>query len=445
MTADEIAAFRRLVAPRRGVLRARRQSDRGAYDGATFDVTDEHLHAHFGGSMTLGFVCADNGRARFLALDVDERFGEKLPHLAQCLERRRFETAAIATSGSDGGRGKVLVFFARSYAVATLQRLAREIYADARQLGGWSAIEAPSVVSYFPACGEGGLLRIGGRNRKPLRGAIVCDVFMSLDGEPRSFTDVVPVACLRARINEIRPVAPSLTRWARSIVEDGIDKHPGSDVLYQRTLPRLAREYAHVFGATGEAQFIAATEHLWKRSPALHEPSPKNQDPRARVNFERGRAHAWKTALESHEEALLHPGGRCIASLGASARSKALYCFLAAWAERHQLHPDAFGVSSRVVASHLSLTASAGWKRMVRAEREGAIVVHDRGTCGTRGLPMIVGLIGENDSPKDVLRRGSTRPIVLERIAARKKHEATEFNTVPTHAHARARGVFGER
>ena len=110
MTTEEVAAFRRLVSQGRGALRARQQSVRGEYDGETFEVTDEHLHAHFEGSMTLGFVCAENGRSRFLAIELDERFGLKLPYIAQILERRHFDAAAMVTSGSGPGRGKNLYF-----------------------------------------------------------------------------------------------------------------------------------------------------------------------------------------------------------------------------------------------------------------------------------------------------------------------------------------------
>ena len=101
-----------------------------------------------------------------------------------------------------------------------------------------------------------------------------------------------------------------------------------------------------------------------------------------------------------------------------------MYCFLVSWVKARQLHPDAFGISSRVVADYFRLTASAGWKRMARGERQGLIVVHDRGTRGPHGFTMILGLVGEHDTRESVLERGRTRPIVLERVAARKRHEA---------------------
>ena len=106
--------------------------------------------------MTLGFVCADVGRSRFLAIEIDERFGEKLPYLAEYLELRGFAAAAIVTNGSDSGRGKILVFVAKPYGARTLHQLVREIYAGARRLGGWSASKhrAPSITALSSAKGD---------------------------------------------------------------------------------------------------------------------------------------------------------------------------------------------------------------------------------------------------------------------------------------------------
>lgn len=444
IAAEQFAAFRKLAAPDGRILRGRTQDDAGSYGGETFEMSDEMLRAHFAGDRTLGFCCAANGKARYLAFDIDAGFTGALPSIRCELVRRKLDNATLVTGGSDGsdgGRGKVVVFFKQPHPVATLQKLARCIFSEAMPSPGGQT-EAGHTVDFYPLGGEGGLLRIGGRNRNPSRNATRCDAIVNLDGEPLSFSAIEPEARIWPRAGEHLPVEPRLTKWAKGLVQRGYQTRPRGDVLYQRDFPRLAKEYLHVYGAEGEAQFIAATEAIWARSPAMQARSVNHprQDPRK--NFERGRANAWQNARKHYNVSspvgdVMFPfarednSERCSVSSRMFEGVKALYCFLTEKVRARQLSPDAFGASVRDAAPYLGLSPSGAWKRVNAAEKIGAIVVHDRGTKGPHGWPMILGLVRGDDTPANVRERGSTRPIVRKRVEARAKRQAARSETEP--------------
>ena len=122
----------------------------------------ETLQRHFIGELSIAIRCVENGYARLLAFDVDERGPERVAALRHVLGRRGLAKHAIVTSGSDPDRAKVIIF-CRPVNQAAAVRFAQEIAEEARLTSGWG-IERAHTVDMRPTAGEGGLLRIGGRN-----------------------------------------------------------------------------------------------------------------------------------------------------------------------------------------------------------------------------------------------------------------------------------------
>jgi len=250
---EAVALLQLLSGAAHGVV----QSDDGSYAGARRRLQLAELRAHLAGEVTLGVSVVSETKATFLALDIDERFHERLPYVSRAIEQRGLSAASIATSGSDSGRGKVLVFFAKRRAATSLRSLGNAILKTAREMasGGPWGVERPGKMTVFPLNGTGGLLRIGGRNRHPSRRASGVDVLFSLDGEPRRFQDVVPAAALRRM--DPQPIAKApVGVWQPSSFDRAALRRRRLKASSQQTLPVGERGGSRAWLARNRSHYL---------------------------------------------------------------------------------------------------------------------------------------------------------------------------------------------
>jgi hypothetical protein len=429
----------------------------GTYRGALSAFSDEDARAHYAGERTFAIAAVTDpeprGRRRhaaqrvfpkthLLAFDVDERFAQRLPLLARELQARCFEAAAIATSGSDAGRGKVFVFFRNAYDARRVRNLGKKIL-DAARLDATWGIEAKPVEVY-PLGGTGGLLRIGGRNRKADRHALGCDVFFDLDGQPKALAQVQPAQRIRFPVDPIAiPVAP-VQPWVAQALTYGLayalpveyaqakrNERPlvGNTAVINKFVYRLAHEAIRRECGQGESYAKACNvfqgwlERISAASDGrLDEPSPMNHDKRNPLEWDRCGASAWSAAVAVDRAAreradTIASGGAVTLSAPRGAEpldnvtpakradfsdesltknERAVLPTLYDYARKKGITPDCFGISYREIATYAGLSDPQLAHRAVKnLVRKGYVVIHDRGTRGKRGLPTILGLVSE--------------------------------------------------
>lgn len=435
MDIPERIAFRNLLERgRRAKLRAAEQNEQGAYDSARRIVGDELLEKHFTGDVTLGFSLSDDrGRACCLCLDLDQRAPSKLPDIARALERRGLIEASIATTGSDAERGKVLVFFERRYAALSLQRLARVIYAEAKALGRWPIEHEATVVQFFPYGGEGGILRIGGRNRKPERNATNCDAFLSVWGEARSFADVVPCRLLRPEgaWHQITPAPQG--DWVEKLLANGITFGAGSRRVLS-VLFRLANEAIRL--GFGEYAYRGWCDRLWASSHAMRGPSPSGDD-RSERTWRRKCDAAWDSASRKQSDTFHYPesplGANGMYQPEASGDAEIKECiivrFVRDYARAKGFRADCVALSIRTIADHLGCSFPTAQRLRNAAIKARQIVVHDAGSRGARGLPAIIGVVEPGETPEQVRERCYDRENMRARRTSHARYAAKVAET----------------
>jgi hypothetical protein len=137
----------------------------------------------------------EDGRALFVAVDVDDGFERRRPVLAEILASDGVLGGAFATGGSTTERGKVVVTFAADArpSQAQAQEYVATVIDRARRDRRWGRESRTLRTSTFPHRGSGGQLRVLGRNRRPDRAAASPDVPLTLGGMLNDLSGVVPV------------------------------------------------------------------------------------------------------------------------------------------------------------------------------------------------------------------------------------------------------------
>jgi hypothetical protein len=411
-------------------IRASRQTTgNGKYtDSPYVDATDEMLVAHFGGEMTLGFVCGDDKRkrARLIGFDYDGPRGPgRLDALRDVLTRRGLSEATICTGGSQPGNRKVLVFFAKDHPQRALTRLAHDLDAEARNDRRYGIIAPGDKIDLRPNNGHGGLLRIGGINRKAAKGATGLDDFFSLDGEPMWLDEVKPCRIASIEIApEPIPVAP-MQAWVEKYRVNGIPERWATKEI-SRFLMRAGLEFARCYGGgpVARAQYFRWVEDLRATSPALDERSSQTRDRRHPLDLQRAtgsaglpvRAWDW---VEDLPRSLRSSFPRA----GPSARRDAaalLYGVLLDLLRARGLSRIAFQVSYRELARFVGWSNPCTAYRIVeQLEADGLIVRHHRGIEGPGGpgsKKTYYGIVLPGETPEEILRRGRRYEAVAQRL-----------------------------
>jgi hypothetical protein len=416
-----------------GPLHGRYQCADGAYPGYSGALTIEQVANHLAGIKTLGFNAADGeGRSRFLAIDNDERFPARLPLIATALSKRGLEAASICTSGSGPERGKVFTIFDRPRSAAGLRRLCEQILAEAQIAGpGWG-IHRPQYVSIYPQGGDGGIVRIGGRNRRPDRNATSIDVTFGINGELRDFSEVVPAKRTTLPACPVRIEPAPRGAWVDKMLRDGLTWQGGTRKII-RDVYRLACEAMRLHGAgsIGEHEFHSWLDRIASASPDLINASPTTGDTRPILGWERNGKRAWLKAK------LLHTRPPEERSMYVTSLQRRVFEIIRTFADKKGLAPWAVGISYRQIAKHVGLqNAMSAHRAVAGLANAGYLVIHDRGIAGQKGgRNVILGLVLEGQTVDEVRALGDKagnvqqqRPLSIKaRAIGRRVHRGLRF------------------
>ncbi len=153
------------------------------------------FYAHLRGEKTLalsplanvaGYPCA-----LFICWDIDELFRQRLPVMRKVLDELGASSGAWAATGSDEGRGKVLLSFASPMLQDDSVRFASNVLLNARGHLLWGP--DTKKVDTFPKGGQGGVVRILGRNLSRTEEGHL-DYALDMLGQPSDLSAVVPYA-----------------------------------------------------------------------------------------------------------------------------------------------------------------------------------------------------------------------------------------------------------
>jgi hypothetical protein len=173
-----------------------------AYGKATLRRFSKLL-AHLSGKATIGFyTCESNGYANLLAWDIDERFAEVRAEVIRSLNRRKWSKGSFLTTGSDPGRGKVILCIKPRIPQAVVNRIAREIYDEVVATFADTLYPiTPGKFEYRPVEGMGGILRIMGRKLRLDGSDGPLEQALDLNSNPSDLRYVRPVT-ISYNVNE---------------------------------------------------------------------------------------------------------------------------------------------------------------------------------------------------------------------------------------------------
>jgi hypothetical protein len=388
----------------------------GRYKGRRVAITRNDLERHLTGEVTLALTVLHYKRALFVLLDVDVCFRDLLSDVgkaALAIGGEDLCAAIFCTSGSDAGRGKVIVTFTQPVAARDGRKLAQHLCRRVRASQPAQSLQR-NELSAYPTEKSGGLVRVLGRN--PRRGGSI-EVAFSLDGEPRlsHLRPLTPnrIAQIVARLGE--SIAPWVKRrleqpWLRS---EGGNRHFGRMVA-------LAREAIRIRGSTrGLRLYDEWLEKIRANSPELSLPSQKTRDPRNVLDHARKRA--WE--LASKRPSSWDPPELSMRK-GIPRGLVRLCNALVSFVREKGLRPSSFGIDYERVAQLIDSSKSTAYRWVQRAENLGLVVIHDRGSRHTRGAPgqcTRLGLVCSGQTKEQVRAAGAASNLIRERKERRTK------------------------
>jgi hypothetical protein len=399
--------------------RAVAQSD-GRYKGQRVAFTPDDLERHLAGEITLAFTVLLGNRALFAVLDVDARFGVLLDVIrdaALAIGGEELLAAIFCTTGSDVGRGKIVVTFTQPAPALDVCKLIQRLCRAVRNSEPAQGIPR-NKLSVYPQKGSGGVARILGRNVE--RGGPLEKPF-SIAGE--------------LGLAHLRPLAPAkltamladggagLATWARKRIETPWLRVEGTDKHY-RWIVALAREAIRLYGlARGLLAYDGWLDRIKANSPELSLPSLKTKDERNILDH--GRQRAWQYACKN-------PNSWAPLDLhirkGAPRGVVRLYNALASFVREKGLRPASFGIDYERISLMIDSSKSTAHRWVRRAEEWGVIVIHDRGSKHAKGAPgqcTLLGLVCREQTPEQVKAAGGEIDPIRDRKADRPKGRAS--------------------
>lgn len=359
----------------------------------TIDVSD--LERHLKGEITLAFlpIRKKDERALFVALDIDENFPVRRAIVGEVLKEiggGDLVSASFLTSGSSEGRGKVVITLAEPAPRSAAIALACDIQTRCLKRPSWG-VYATADLTIAPQHGQGGVMRLGGRNgarNGPL------EVFFNFDGEPLSIPTIRPFA-LAAESDALASQREDLHRHSSRLVSEPWT-HLGHRELYRRVIA-VAHDVIRCKGAgeEGKAKFHECIAAIRLNSPELAKPSPKTKDPRHPLD--RMPASAWDAAVEQDHR--LRPLN--LTGDGIARGVKLVYAALVQFTLEKNLDHRCFSIDMGRLAEIVGRDKKTAWRWMKAAETAGVLVIHDRGSKhfpGAHGRATTMGLIYQNET-----------------------------------------------
>jgi hypothetical protein len=279
------------------LTKAVEQSLEGMYHGQRRYLKDGDVLAHLNGEKTLAFSVVHRRKANAIVLDVDAEFPERLPIIRDALIKLGLAKASFATNGSGPQKGKVIITLVRAMpqadAIALVNRIVDECVKNVF-FGGRDKLDLR------PTAGEGGLIRIAGRNR--VRNGPL-EIFLTLDGMPTDLSAVVPFSFKKQPVRiEPAKISADVGRY----LKNGIPR----DTPHERIV-RIVSFLAHEAikkGGSARAESVLANwlETIARASPEIADGDTTKKDvldPRQAAYFV---AHAWEVRQQRDEWTPLH-------------------------------------------------------------------------------------------------------------------------------------------
>ena len=274
-------------------------------------------------------------------------------------------------------------------------------------------------VSVYPQSGQGGLLRVLGRNPKR-HGSL--EVAFSLNGEP-GLSHLRPLK--RAAVTRIVALLRgSLAPWVQRILNEPWRRSEGT-ARHFRQMVALGREAIRIYGSIkGHSVFWSWIDKVNANSPELSLPSLKTRD--LRNVLEHGRLRAWDWArqyptswepldLQSRKD--VPPG---------VARQ---YAGFVSFVRDNGLRPECFGIDYQraALAALDGSSKSTAHRRVHRADKIGVMIILDPGLPREQGLNgecVLIGLVCRGQTPEQVRAAVAASDLVRERMECRAQRAA---------------------
>ena len=393
--------------------RGKAQDATGGYPGSIRSLNAADLRRHIKGEITLAFAAARNRRTRFACIDDDTGFPSRLPIYEAVLSDLGLDRAAFATPGSSPQRMKIVVVFSADTPQHQAKAVVESIITKASQHPGFGTVD----VQHYPTAGEGGIVRILGRNLGR-NGAI--EFPLDLAGHRTDLTYLRPAKPTElAAVVPLQPLAPAPrpTKHTQKVLTAPITSEMGHDVRFKKVV-YLAREAYRLHGDLGFDQFVGYAATLAQRSDDPNLPCITNKRLLSRLRDSHWLKLIWEWVVAHPSSwcpltfgglppdtvllALRARRGRVVVPCHTSAEPTALhvhpngvlaYDGLLAIAIERGLHQHCVNPDLRTLGDRIGVAEATTVRRFVRyAEQARILVVLDRGWSdrpGTKGVPAI--------------------------------------------------------
>ena len=394
---------------------AKFQDTHGAY-GFAREIGLRHFNSHLRGDDTIALSTVSVGKAKFLAVDVDRDFNLRLPIFRAVLARRELDYSAFAVTGSDPGRGKIIVALRQQIPQRQAVRLVQDILADAVADADFGTYKAKDA-SVYPTGGDGSHVRILGRNLRRARHSGLHEIPLNLLGELSDLCYVQPAAIEPEQFDVPNGgLRTRISSWAESFIGQ---PYVGTTLELHRSQVRLAHEAVELYGEAASTQLQEWFAQIEAASPNVSA-SCRRQLTRPDVVQ---RIVTFVRSVRTDIRTLSIPGYRWCPKSEIQAPRPAIraYTALTEYVLDRQLDPHCFAMAYSTVAA-LTGYCDKGRARqaILKAEDAGLIVRLDNGVADQRyQLCALYALVGEGDDPTIARAKGTSHPKYADRIAER--------------------------
>ncbi len=403
--------------------KAKRQKPKGGY-GAAFSLgrKGQGFEAHLRDEDCLALAVVSEGRANFLAIDIDRSFHKRLIILRSVLERRDLAKAAFAVGGSSIGHGKVVITLANRLPQAQAQQLIQEIIAEGKEHPDFG--DVGKDISVYPTGGDGSYVRLLGRNRMRVGPGILREEPMDLDGD---LSDLVAVEPASVEPQVTRSVGQLLTkrpesRAGRTLTLPGHVQRTLSEPFTGRTdnlfkvCRQLAWEARRLHGAAAGAVLLDWFGRIHLNSPEL---SPSSLRLLSRPDV----VETVLRYADQHKPRAVRPSWSPVyhhRSSGYSMVVLRVYDSLSAFVGAEGLDPHAFAIDYGRIAGLAKFCDKKNARAaVVKAEEAGLLVRLDPGTPVRGGLCTLFCLRGEGQTIDEAAALGRATDRFSRRVEER--------------------------
>jgi hypothetical protein len=377
---------------------------------------DFHLRGH--DSIAVSAVHGE--KVNFIAVDVDEKFEERLPIFADVLRKRGLAKASFAISGSSRGRGKVVVTLAerlpQRQGIALVASIIAEATADPR-FGPYKKKD----LTTWPQCGDGGHVRIFGRNLRRVRTRALTEAPLDLGGDLSDLCYVEP-ANIAADLPEMARSKSALSSWAEGFINE---PYVGATPDLFKAQCRLAYEAVALHGEAGAEAFLTeAFREIERQSTDLSRSARQSllraDTVKRLVKYAAsGGSPSSKGGHVISQVLVSCPKNKLDAPKGAVRVYQALWKYVLDYA----LDPCCFGMSFERIADLADYSgATKAREAVLKAVAAGLIVRLDCGVPkrdGIVGLHGLYALVGHDITPDEARAAGQRTAMYAARSRER--------------------------